>query len=184
MSMTVIDSQGIADESLPVAELAAQMRLADQYETVSGQASRLRLRIRAAIGAVERRLGKVLIRREFTLAGEVGGGMRIPLPIAPVESIITVSAARAGVLFALGEARVLADAHRPVALMNRPVNDGEWVRMTVQAGYGDWPDIPEALRQAVLLMAEVLDAGAGPGLIPLAETLVAPFRDIRVGGTA
>ncbi len=73
------------------------------------------------------------------------------------------------------------DGHQPVAVMKHAINEGEWVRMTVHAGFGDWPDVPDALRQAVLLMAEALDAGDGPGLVPMAEALVAPFRNIRVG---
>ncbi|WP_299651730.1 hypothetical protein [uncultured Jannaschia sp.] len=181
MPMTVVDSQGIAEESLPVSELVAQLRLADQYESVPGQEARLKLRLRSAIGAVERRLGKVLIRREFILAGEVKGGTRIVLPIAPVDSVISVSASRAGALFSLGEAMIEPDGHQPVAVMKHAINEGEWVRMTVHAGFGDWPDVPDALRQAVLLMAEALDAGDGPGLVPMAEALVAPFRNIRVG---
>ena len=183
MPMTVIDSQGIPDESLPIVELAAQMRLADSYETVPGQEARLRLRLRASIGAVERRIGKAIIRREFILAGEVKAGTRIQLPIAPVDAIVSVSAARAGALFSLGNARIEPDAHRPVAVMKQAVIDGEWVRMTVKAGFGTWVEVPEALRQAVLLMAEALDAGEGPGLVPMAETLIAPFRSIRIGST-
>ncbi len=181
MAMTVIDSEGIADGALPVAELAAQMRLADGFDVVPGLAARLRLRLRAAIGTVERRLGKAVIGREFTLAGPAQGGRRVVLPIAPVTGVVGVSVTRDGVPVLLGQAVVEEDCDHPVIVLPQSVGQGEWLRLTVQAGYGPWEAVPVDLRQAVLLTAEALDAGEGYGLGEAAQALLAPFRSVRIG---
>lgn len=181
MAMTVIDSQGIADEMLPVAQLAAQMRLPDGYEEIPGLSARLGLRLRAAIGSVERRLGKALIGREFVLSGPAQGGRRIVLPIAPVEDVVGVSVSRNGVPVSLGDAVVERDAHHPVIVLPHSVGQGEWLLITVLAGYGAWDAVPDELQQAVLLTAEALDAGEGHGLAEAAEALLAPFRSVRIG---
>jgi len=88
MAIRVQTGQAIADEALPVAELAAQMRLPDRYEDVPGMTDRLCLRLRSAIAVVERRLGKALIQREFVLTGVSEGGDVAALPIAPVPSVV------------------------------------------------------------------------------------------------
>lgn len=183
MAMTVIDSQGIADEMLPVEQLAAQMRLADGVDEVPGLAARLRLRLRAAIGTVERRLGKAVIGREFVLSGMAQGGRRVVLPIAPVDEVVGVSVTRDGVPIDLGTATVEPDTDCPVVVLPYPVGQGEWLRITVRAGFGPWNAVPDDLQQAVLLTAEALDAGEGHGLSEAAAALLAPFRTIRIGGT-
>ncbi|MCK0166893.1 hypothetical protein MWU52_04945 [Jannaschia sp. S6380] len=180
--MTVIDSEGIADEMLPLAELAAQMRLADGFEVVPGQADRLRLRLRAGIEAVERRLGRALIAREFLLSGEVLGGRRVPLPIAPVEAVLSAAISRAGALFALDAATVEAGARGTEAVLARAVSDGEVLQLRVRAGYGVWSDVPGPLRQAALLLAEALDMGGDAEARRMAEAMMAPFRPLRIGG--
>lgn len=182
MAMTVMDSQGIADEMLPVEDLAAQMRLADGYDDVPGLSARLRLRLRAAIGTVERRLGKALIGREFVLSGIAGGGRRVVLPIAPVDAVVSVSVTRGGVSVALGGASVTPGPVHPVAVLRQDVREGEGLRITVRAGFGPWTAVPSDLQQAVLLTAEALDAGEGHGLGETAQALLAPFRTVRIGG--
>lgn len=182
MAMTVIDSEGIADEMLPVEQLAAQMRLADGYDDVPGLSARLRLRLRAAIGTVERQLGKALIGREFTFSGTAGGGRKVVLPMAPVNSVVSVSVTRNGASIPLGKALVAPYAVRPVVTLEQAVAEGEWLRITVVAGYGPWSAVPDDLQQAVLLTAEALDAGEGNGLGEAAQALLAPFRNVRLGG--
>ncbi len=183
MAMTVIDSEGIADEMLPVEQLAAQMRLADGYDEVPGVSARLRLRLRAAIGTVERRLGKALIRREFVLSGTARGGCRVVLPIAPVDAVMSVFLLRNGISIPLGDALVAPDAVHPVVILQQTVAEGDWLRISARAGFGPWSAIPDDLQQAVLLTAEALDAGEGHGLGKAAAALVAPFRSVRIGGT-
>lgn len=181
MAMTVIDPGRVADEMLPVAELAVQMRLADGVAASPDQADRLRLRLRAAIDAVERRIGKVLIAREMVLVGNVEDGRRTRLPVAPVEALLAATVRRGEADLTLGPGAVEIDAHRPVAVLPASVRGTEIVRLTVRAGFGSWSAVPDALRQAVLLTAEALDAGEEPGLVGTVEALLAPFREIRLG---
>lgn len=181
MAMIVTDSGGIADELLPVAELAVQMRLADGVVAAPDQAERLRLRLRAAMDIVERRIARVLIERDVTLTGTVEDGRRVRLPIAPVSAFLAGTVRRGGVDLSFGAGSIEADGHRTVAILPVSVRSEETVRLTLRAGYGAWAAIPDALRQAVLLTAEALDAGEGPGVVATVDTLLSPFRVIRLG---
>ena len=86
MAITVQGSDRITDEALPLAELAAQMRLPDGYDTVPGQLDRMRARLRAAIASVEARCSKILIARDVVVSGAAPGGSRVTLPVAPGRS--------------------------------------------------------------------------------------------------
>ncbi|SFI38637.1 head-tail connector protein [Jannaschia pohangensis] len=181
MAIRVQDGQAIADEALPLAELAAQMRLPDGFESVPGMAERLRLRLRSAIAAVERRLGKALIAREFTLIGVSEGGQKVSLPIAPVEAVLSSEADHSGTTETLGAASVDDDGYRPVAKLARSVARGDRLTLVVQAGYGPWTAVPPDLRQAVLLVADAMETDHGK--VPeAAEALLAPHRLLRLGG--
>lgn len=181
MAMTVIEVGAISDERLPLGQLAAQMRLADGVIGDPEQGLRLRSRLRAAIDLAERRLGKILLLRDVILDGPVEGGRRIRLPVAPVAGIVDAAVIRGGIETPLGAVSIEAAGEGAVAVLSVPVGVDETVRMTVTAGFGDWAAIPEGVAQAVLLIAEALDAGEGPALVPMAETLLAPYRAVRIG---
>jgi len=181
MAMKLQRSEGIADEALPVAQLAAQMRLAETYDIVPGQSERLRLRLRAAISSIEARLGKVLIAREVVVAGLTGVGQEILLPIAPVAEVLGAELTMRSGPRALGPVTLRSDPHRPVALLSEAVGEGLPLTMTLRAGYGTWNAVPDALQQAVLLMAETLDAGDMAVGVQI-DALLAPFRGLRLGG--
>ncbi|MEM9795793.1 MAG: hypothetical protein AAF919_04855 [Pseudomonadota bacterium] len=182
MTLMVLDAQGIADGALPVAELAAQMRLADDYDTVPGQAERLRLRLRAAISSVERQTGKALIARDFILSGQSSTADRIGLPLAPVAEVHTVRLLRTTGSEDVAVAGLETDTHRPVVALKGLITQGERIEIAVRAGFGDWSAVPDGLAQAVLLIAEGIDQGEGPMLTPTAAQLLAPWKVRRIGG--
>lgn len=181
MTMTVIETERVADVALPVMQLAVQMRLADGVAASPDQAERLRLRLRAALDAVERDTGRILLARTITLGITRGGQMALLLPFAPVGPQAGVSVERAGVQVDLGPTRVEADAHRPRLELPQGVAIDETVRVTVQAGFGTWDQVPDGLRQAVLLTAEMFDVGGAAELQPVIDALLKPFRSIRLG---
>lgn len=183
MGMTVIEVEAILDGMLPIGRLAAQMRLADGVTADPEQLERLRLRLGAAVDAVERRLGRMLIARTVTLAGTSAGGRQVMVPIHPVTTVTSVSVRRGGVEVPLDVVSIEPMADRCAVLLSMPVRPDEALRVSVIAGYGEWTAIPPAMGQAVLLMAEALDAGEGPALVPMAETLLAPYRPVRIGRT-
>lgn len=184
MAMTVIETATIADGALPVDRLAGQMRLADGVTTDSEQSTRLRLRLRAAIDMIERKIGRVLLSRSVTVGGTTADGRRLSLPIGPVSSVLDAWVDRGGVNVDLPGSTIEQSSHRAVVVLALPVRQDEFVRLTLSAGYGDWPDLPDGLSQAVLLTAEALDGGAGDVLTPMALALLAPYRDVRIGGVS
>lgn len=176
MAMTVQGSDRIPDEALPVAQLAARMRLADGYEAIPGEGDRLRLLLAAAIATVERRSGRVTIARDVTVAGERGEGRRIALPVAPVQMLRVIEMAGGGGPVTVGGT---LDTQGGIVLSDG-VRQGVPLRIVVRAGYGDWEMVPGELRQAVLMLAEALDTGEPVGAA--VDALIAPFRNVRIGG--
>lgn len=181
MALTVIEMGEVPDEALPVGELAAQMRLADGATDDPAQAPRLRSRLRAAIDEAERRTGKVLVMRRAVLVGYSSDARRVSLPISPVGRVMDATVQRGGADVVLGGVDVEAGTYRPAAVLADPVRDTEFLTLTVEAGYGAWEAVPPGIRQAVLLIAEALDAGEGEVLTPMAATLLAPHRLVRIG---
>ncbi|MEL6587054.1 MAG: hypothetical protein AAFY65_04825 [Pseudomonadota bacterium] len=178
----VLESEGIANGNLPVAQLAAQMRLPDGYETVPGQSARLQQRLRAAIVSLERRIAKALLRRDFVLGGPVKGGGEVFLPLAPVWGVSRVELLDAGGGETLPNAEISGGQMAPCLSFGRALSQGAYVRITADAGWGTWDDVPEPLAEAALLMAEALDTGEGPAVNEVVDGLVAPWRLRRLGG--
>ena len=181
MALMVLRSEDISQEALPIAALAAQMRLADGYDTVPGQQTRLAARLRAAIGLLERRLGIALLDRSIWLSGRIVGGDRFALPVRPVTRIERIESQVNGVTTLLEAAEVEDGFGRPVLHLPNGAVSGTQLDAKVRGGYADWASVPDALAQATLLVAEALDAGETELLAPVVETLIAPFRRHRLG---
>jgi len=182
---------------LPVAALADHLRLGTAFEGAPLQAGLLESHLRAAMAAVEGRIGKALILRRFRLWLEAwrGDGVQA-LPVAPVAALVEVALIGAdGVRAVLEPARfrLVADTHRPKlmavggALPMVPTGGG--VEITFDAGFGAvWVDVPPDLAQAVMLLAAEFyearhDAGDRAGGLPLAvQTLIERWRIVRVLG--
>ena len=182
MALLLIEIDEVPDAALPLAELAAQMRLADGTIDDPAQAARLRARLRAAIDDVERRTGRALARRTAVLAGAAGDARRIALPVTPVARIVEARVRRGAADVPLGAVALETGVAGTVALLGEPVGEAELVTLVLEVGPDGWAAVPPGLRQAVLLIAEALDAGEGPALTPMAERLLAAHRPVRIGG--
>lgn len=107
-------------------------------------------------------LGRALVTQTWVWAGPAPSGLaRLPLPLAPVQSIESVQVYNAdGVLTAVTGWRLIgADrcpALEPTAAW--PATDGraEALQVTFVAGYGDPADVPGPIRSAALLIAGAL----------------------------
>lgn len=199
--MVLSEETTVAREALPLAELRDHLRLGTGFAEEGLQDGLLESYLRAALAAIEARIGKVLMARRFLWVLE---DWRDPvaqaLPVAPVRSIETVELVDASgeVLTVDPERyRLAVDAHRPrlaargMLLPSAPA-DGR-VRVRFDAGFGpDWADVPVDLRQAVILLAGefyerrsemgLREAGLSFGVMALIEK----WRTVRVlgGGAA
>lgn len=188
---------GVPGAVLPVAALADHLRLGTAFEGAPLQAGLLESHLRAALAAVEGRIGKALILRRFRLGLEGWRGAEAQaLPLAPVAALVEVALVGAdGVRVVLEPARfrLVADTHRPklvaVAGALPVIATGGAVEITFEAGFGGaWADVPPDLAQAVMLLAAEVyemrhDAGDRASGLPLAvQVLLERWRTVRVLG--
>ncbi|MBM2576816.1 hypothetical protein JQC91_10925 [Jannaschia sp. Os4] len=174
--MMILEREGIAEADLPVAALAAHMRMPEGWSDVPGQGARLVQRLRAAISAVEARVGKALILREFHAEGDVCAA-RVALSLAPVVEVTAVEAdGRAVASFG-----VERDVHRVVVMLPRAPVAPARLAVTLRAGFGTWDEVPAALQEAVMRAAEAMDLGETSVLPGAVSALLAPWRAVRLG---
>jgi uncharacterized phiE125 gp8 family phage protein len=192
--MMLTDLTGLPDAALPVAHFSDHLHLGRGFADDGSQDALLRSYLRAAMAAVEARIGKVLIRRNFSLQLE---GWREPdaqpLPVAPVQTVASVTITdRAGSASVVAPERyaLRRDALRPrVAATGSAlpmVPAGGSVEIVFEAGYGaDWDGVPVDLRQAVLLLAAHFHenrAAAGEGMPFGVMALIEHYRTVRTLG--
>jgi len=190
----LVEIEAAPRAAVPLAEFAAHLRLGEGF----GEAEEavLDLYLRAATAAVEGMAGLALIARRFRwTVARWRDPRRVRLPIAPVVRIdgVTVVGPDGGwTAVDAGEVRLEADAVRPRlvgarggALPTIPVDGRAEVELT--AGFGDdWNAVPEALRQAVLLLAahyheqRHVTVGAEDAAPFGVRALIAPFREVRL----
>ena len=187
--------------ALPVRAFADHLRLGTGFADDGSQDAVLELYLRAAMAAIEARLGRVLLAREFSWTvthwrEDASQG----LPVAPVKAVAAVTAGRGRRRGGAGRPRgrsVLRDSQRPRpvgrfgrSLPRIPRGGSATVRLV--AGFGArWDDVPADLRQAVFLLAAhyyenrsetgTIAGGAMPfGVLVLIES----YRATRVGATS
>jgi uncharacterized phiE125 gp8 family phage protein len=182
--------------ALPVDEMKSHLRLGSGFAEDALQDGLIESYLRAAIAAIEGRIGKMLFLRRFQWALECWRDDEQALPVAPVSSIISVTlidAAGAVVVVPAASYRLVPDLHRP-RLAGKggtlPVipSDG-MVQVVFEAGFGPtWAEVPVDLRQAVLLLAGEFyehrhDDGAQAAGLPFGVvTLIERWRTVRVLG--
>lgn len=178
---------------IPVADFARHLRLGQGFADDGAQDALLETCLRAAMAAVEARIGLALLSRRFlwtlTRWSDAEGQV---FPIAPVTALETVALRdRAGAEIPVppGTFLLIRDGRRPKLrgaggyLPGFPT-DGV-AEVTFIGGYGDgWAAVPRDLAQAVFQLAAHYyeHRNAGDETVPLnVLALLTPYRDIRLG---
>jgi uncharacterized phiE125 gp8 family phage protein len=184
--------------AVPVRAFAEHLRLGTGFADDGSLDAALELYLRAAMAAVEARIGRALLARPFACSvtrwrEDASQG----LPIGPVRSVEGV------VLFgAEGEETevdpdawsVVRDSQRPRlvgrfgrSLPKIPRSGHAEIRFT--AGFGEiWEEVPADLRQAVFLLAAHYyenrsETGGAAGAMPFGVlVLLEAYRATRIGG--
>jgi uncharacterized phiE125 gp8 family phage protein len=195
----LVEETGVPDAAVPVARLREHLRLGTGFGEDGLQDPVLAGFLRAAMAAIEGRIGKVLIARNYLYTRETWAfADRQPLPVAPVQTVTEVAVADGAgmaVVLSAGSWRLVRDGQRPqivaVGLTFPAVPERGELRIRFRAGFGDaFSSVPADLQQAVLLLAAHYhefrhDTGLGEGCMPFGVTaLLERFRVMRIGGMA
>lgn len=195
--MMLTEETPVPSVDLPVDELKDHLRLGSGFADDGMQDGVIETCLRAAMAAIEGRIGKMLFQRRFLWVLDCWrDGSEQALPVAPVSGIVSVTlvdAAEAEAVVPDTAYRLIPDLHRP-RLAGRgsalPVIPGEGlVKVVFDAGFGvAWTDLPVDLRQAVLLLAGEFyehrhDDGAQAAGLPFGVvTLIERWRTVRILG--
>jgi uncharacterized phiE125 gp8 family phage protein len=192
--MMMVELTSVPGAALPVAELAEHLRLARGFSDDGDQDAPLEGCLRAALSAIEARIGKALFSRRFALTLMMWHAAEAHvLPIAPVsaiDSVKLITRAGAETLVDPEDYTLRSDRHRPVVATTATKlpspSQGGTIEVEFTAGYAsDWAGIPADLKQAVLILAgefwgQEMDAETG---IPFAvSVLLEPHRMVRLRG--
>jgi len=194
--MMLTEETPVPSLALPVEEMKDHLRMGSGFADDGLQDALIETTLRAAMAAIEGRIGKMLFQRSFRWVLECWRDAEQALPVAPVSAITSVTlvdAAGDEVVVSAAAYRLIPDLHRPrlagkgTALPTIP-SDG-LVRVVFNAGFGAaWTDVPVDLRQAVLLLAGEYyehrhDDGAQAAGLPFGVvTLIERWRTVRILG--
>lgn len=179
---------------VPLHELSTHLRMAQGFTDDGSEDMLLELYLRNATAVIEERTSKALVARPCTL--QVACWNRnghLHLPVGPVASIDQIQITRPGSTFVLstddwslepGTSRQRLTGPNGGPL--RALPHGALAEITFTAGFGtSWNDVPDDLRQAVLLLAAhyyenrdgdtAVDGGLPFGIAPIVERHV-PIR--------
>ena len=110
------EETSVPGAALPVQALKDHLRLGSGFSDDGMQDGLIEGYLRAAMAAIEGRIGKVLIARRFKLTLQDWRGLsEQPLPVAPVSAVVSVTLFDGAVA-----AVVAADRYRLVMDMHRP----------------------------------------------------------------
>jgi len=197
LPMMVVELTAVPSGALPVSEFRAHLRMGTGFGEETLQDAVLENILRAAMAAIEGRIGKALIERPFvwTLTGWRDPSGQV-LPLAPVRSIDVLrlfTRSGAETVVETSAYRLVRDTHRPLiqpTSLNLPaIPNGGMAEIEFHAGFGPaWADVPPDLAQAVLLLAahyyenrnDLSDSG--PGATPFGVgVLLERYRPMRLG---
>jgi uncharacterized phiE125 gp8 family phage protein len=199
--MMLIEQTGVPAAALPVQEFKDHLRLGTGFADDTVQDALAEAYLRAAIAAIEGRIGKALLARDFlmTLTGWRTDEAQA-FPVAPVSAILSVNVLdrdAVATLIAPARYRLLRDTHRPKIVAaggSLPgISIGGAAEVGFTAGFGPaWADVPVDLAQAVFLLAAQFhenrhEAGERPSVLPFGVmALIERWRTVRVlgGGAA
>lgn len=198
--MMLSEVTAVPQAVLPVAEFKDHLRLGTGFADDGAQDALTESYLRAALAAIEGRVGKALIARDYLLElNEWRWPDTQAFPLAPVSTVVSVTVKdRDGLATVIDPARyrLVRDGHRPkimasgALLPGIPV--GGAVEVVFTAGFGPaWSDVPVDLAQAVFLLAAEYhenrhEAGAGKAMPFGVMALIERWRTVRVlgGGAA
>ena len=194
--MMMVELTSVPSAALPVDELSEHLRLSSGFPDDGSQDSRLEACLRSAMAAIEARVGKVLIERQFalTLVGWKNATSH-EVSVAPVSNVDSVKLIdREGAETLIDSARYMLrkDAHRPVVeattgRLPEPARSGS-IEVIFTAGFGpNWADVPADLQQGMLTLAagfyETVDA-TQHSMPADVMAIIEPYRQIRLRGGA
>ncbi len=185
------------DAAVPVGAFAEHLRLGTGFADDGAEDQVLEFCLRAAMAAIEARIGRALLDRSFVWTvtrwrGERSQGLPIG-PVATVEGIVLVGADNAETEVDPANWGLLREGPRP-RLMGRDgralpkIPRGGHAEVRFRAGFGNWEQVPADLRQAVfMLAAHYYENRAEPaeraGTMPFGVlVLIESYRTLRVGG--
>lgn len=195
--MVLTEQTVVPTAALPIQEFKDHLRLGTGFVDDGVQDALAEGYLRAALAAIEGRIGKALIARDFllTLNGWRDSDAQA-IPIAPVSAVLSVTVRDgAGVpsVIAASAYRLRKDSHRPrlvgagMALPSIPT-DGT-VEVLFTAGFGPaWGDVPVDLAQAAFLLAAQFhenrhESTERPTALPFGVmALIERWRTVRVLG--
>lgn len=195
--MSLVELAPVGAGVLPLGGFRDHLRLGSGFADDGLQDTVLEAYLRAALAAVEARIGKALYTRAFEWKVETW--MRLdwqPMPIRPVSAVSLIEVEDAAGLRSSADpaAYRLRPSGERQALCGAgvgplpPIPVGGFAVVTFEAGYGAaWGDLPAELRQAVMILAaHYYEARAGSvddaGLPQEVHALVARHRPVRLGG--
>ncbi|NOR61680.1 MAG: hypothetical protein GQ535_04190 [Rhodobacteraceae bacterium] len=194
--MNLIETTTLGSADFPIAELKDQLRLGTGFTDSGAQDGLLETCLRAAMGAIEARTSKILIRRRFSwnLRAWRLDGETQAFSVSPVTYIFYLRMVAAnGTWVAIDPSSItlILDDQRPKAMLQNQsfpqIDAGGSAEFSISAGYGAWNEIPAGLRQAMLMLAasyyENRDGMInGGGQIPFGvSALLEPYKRIRLG---
>lgn len=193
--MKLVEMSQVPLAVLPLAQLKAHLRLGTGFSEDGLQDEVLESFMRAALGAIEARTGKILISRRFSLSlRSWGRGGVCVLPLAPVTAVASLGIVGAtDTLRLIGPERyLLEDGDQRAVLRGRSalpaIPEGGRAVLELQAGMAaGFGDLPADLVQAVLLLAAHYyeyrhETALGPGCMPFGvSTLIERYRVVRLG---
>lgn len=194
--MMLIETSEVPASSLPLDALKQHLRLGAGFAEDDLQDEMLRSFLRAAMAAIEGRIGKALIARSFLwTVQEWSDPAGVVFPVAPVQSLVDISvtdrqgASQPGYQDAC---RFVPDLHAPRLMPQATslpgIPSGGSAAVAFTAGYGEsLAELPQDLGQAVLLLAAHYyeyrgETSLGEGCMPFGVTsLISRFRPLRMG---
>ncbi|MEM7470040.1 MAG: hypothetical protein AAF340_01725 [Pseudomonadota bacterium] len=195
--MVLVELTSVDLSDLPMDAFKAHLQLGTGFADDSVQDEVLESYIRAAMAAIEARIGKMLLSRDVIWELSAWSSLSVQsLPVAPVSAVnavTIVSDAGAETPVEPTHYTLRKDTHRPQlkaagsVLPTIPSNGVS--RISFTAGFGpSWLDVPPDLREAVFLLAAHYyenrrDQNGSSGLMPFGVmALLEAHRNIRVFG--
>ena len=183
--------------AVPVRAFAEHLRLGSGFADDGSEDAVLELYLRAAMAAIEARLGRALLARGFSWTvtrwrEDASQGLPVG-PVRSVESVTLIDADGVETAVSPDAWSVLRDSQRPRLVgrfgRNLPkIPRGGQAEIRFTAGYGEgWDAVPAELRQAVFLLAahyyESRREGTGGASLPFGVlVLIEAYRATRIGG--